>query len=405
LSNQIDKELIHARSDFVDGSSESTQGLWPWAGETCHAQGHAYVPAPDLTLLAHSWIKHARHLTMSDPPPTKPKPGSLRDRIAAFESKGTASAPTPAPVPRPKPGGISWKPKPQSPPTSPGRATGGGDGDGELTETSGASRQAGGMSAADAKESIGLGGSLKERMAALQGRGAFGAPRPTSPPPKPTSEKPKWKPPPRISKPADADDVEAPSDDGVNASSALPIRSPPATAGEPTEPVADAHIAGSTEEGVGAEVDEEEQERQRRAAIAARIARLGGARVGMGPPIFGKKPDVKKPEGQPEEHQHETDTKEPKLSTTDQPQQVPAEDDIVTEENRVEEAATSEAKPELPAIVSPPEVEGITADEGNAMFADESWLNSSRCAGDLAIELKKEISTGTSLCHDSTFSI
>ena len=38
------------------------------------------------------------------------------------------------------------------------------------------------------------------------------------------------------------------------------------------------------------EVDPEEEERQRRAAIAARMARLGGARVGMGPPVFGKKP-------------------------------------------------------------------------------------------------------------------
>ena len=41
------------------------------------------------------------------------------------------------------------------------------------------------------------------------------------------------------------------------------------------------------------DADPEEEERQRRAAIAARMARLGGTRVGMGPPIFGLKPEVK----------------------------------------------------------------------------------------------------------------
>ena len=50
------------------------------------------------------------------------------------------------------------------------------------------------------------------------------------------------------------------------------------------------------------EDDPEEEERQRRAAIAARMAKLGGARVGMGPPVFGRKPDVpKKPEVRKEE--------------------------------------------------------------------------------------------------------
>jgi hypothetical protein len=44
------------------------------------------------------------------------------------------------------------------------------------------------------------------------------------------------------------------------------------------------------------QLDPEEEERQRRAAIAARMARLGGARVGMSPPVFGRKPSIKRTE-------------------------------------------------------------------------------------------------------------
>ncbi|KAL1702489.1 hypothetical protein EV121DRAFT_209928, partial [Schizophyllum commune] len=133
---------------------------------------------------------------MSDPPPRKV--GSLRDRIAAFEKSG-ASAPQPAPppAPRPKPGGLSnWKPRSPSPP--PAAAS---------TETAEEKKRAG-MSAADAKEAIGKGGSLKERMAALQGRGAFGAPAPPIAP-KPATEKPKWKPPPAVRSPTPDEDEEA----------------------------------------------------------------------------------------------------------------------------------------------------------------------------------------------------
>jgi hypothetical protein len=72
-------------------------------------------------------------------------------------------------------------------------------------------RVMGGMSASDAKESIGLGGSLKDRMAALQGRGAFGGiPWCSSNTPKPAVEKPKWKPPPVVSPPADESEGDAP---------------------------------------------------------------------------------------------------------------------------------------------------------------------------------------------------
>ena len=226
---------------------------------------------------------------MSDPPPKKV--GSLRDRIAAFENKGGAAAPAP-PAPRPKPaGGVSWKPRPRSPPPV-------------SNEETPAATKPGGMSAADAKASIGQGGSLKERMAALQGLHAFGGSS-APPPPKPATEKPKWKPPPVVSPPpADDDETDEPHQ---------------STAAPETEP--DAHEHKQTEEGEQAEKqdegeaepDPEEEERQRRAAIAARMARLGGARVGMAPPVFGRKPDIKKHETHKTEGDEHNEEKPDKL--------------------------------------------------------------------------------------------
>ncbi|KAJ7133496.1 hypothetical protein C8R44DRAFT_611623 [Mycena epipterygia] len=216
---------------------------------------------------------------MSDtPPPPKPKPGSLRDRIAAFEKPNAAGKAAPAPPPlRPKPSGaVSWKPKPASPPADTGSfSPGAGDGEGPSKAGSG------GMSASDAKESIGRGGSLKERMAALQGRGAFGAPATTPSPPVGTGKK--WVPPP---KPVEEEVVID-----------LPEKGKVEGEGEKKESAEEAPKQEGGEEAEAApegEEDPEDEERQRRAAIAARMARLGGARVGMSPPVFGAKPAMKK---------------------------------------------------------------------------------------------------------------
>ncbi|KAF5360638.1 hypothetical protein D9756_005132 [Leucocoprinus leucothites] len=266
---------------------------------------------------------------MSDSPtstPPKPKPGSLRDRIAAFENKATANAaPERPPPPRPKPAGFAgWKPKPPSPPESPA-ASGGSV---EAAGGEGAMRGAGaGMSAVDAKESIRAGGSLKERMAALQGRGGFGAPAPPVTSPKPAVERPKWKPPLQVASPPPVDEDDAEKDkaqeeaseeaDAGSIKSNTPsikspppivkspppiIRSPPSVL-EDEAPRVSGEGEGSQENVENAEaepvpVDEEEEERQRRAALAARMAKLGGARIGMGPPIFGRPavpPPTKKP--------------------------------------------------------------------------------------------------------------
>ncbi|KAJ7028451.1 hypothetical protein C8F04DRAFT_1119416 [Mycena alexandri] len=217
---------------------------------------------------------------MSDAPPPPKKPGSLRDRIAAFEKPSTAGKSAPAPPPlRPKPaGGVSWKPKPPSPPADNATFAGGAETEGGAVRSGGA----GGMSASDAKESIGRGGSLKDRMAALQGRGAFGAPAVPAAPIVGTGKK--WVPPP---KPVEEEEVvvipeRGRADDGEDKADETPK-----TEGEGEEK--------EKPEGEGeAAADPEEEERQRRAAIAARMARLGGARVGMSPPIFGPKPVMKK---------------------------------------------------------------------------------------------------------------
>ncbi|KAI0337467.1 hypothetical protein BDW22DRAFT_951465 [Trametopsis cervina] len=207
---------------------------------------------------------------MTDPPPKKI--GSLRDRIAAFENKGPAPVPSP-PQPRPKPaGGVSWKPRAASPPPP---------------AEENVEKKTGGMSAADAKQSISKGGSLKDRMAALQGLNTFGGAAPVTPPPRPSSEKPKWKPPPVVSPPVEEDEL---AESKLNETPTSPTEDVNESVGErdasQTEPAVEEPV----------ETSAEEEERQRRAALAARMARLGGARVGMGPPVFAKKPDIKKTE-------------------------------------------------------------------------------------------------------------
>jgi len=143
------------------------------------------------------------------------------------------------------------------------------------------------MSTTDAKESIGQGISLKERMAALQGKGGFG---PANPPPKPTTEKPKWKPPPKPVTPPSPTEEKPPVDfEAVIRSPPLDAEPAETPAEKPTEPVEQG------DEGSVVKDDPEEEERQRRAAIAARMQRLGGARIGMAPPVVAPKPHIRRP--------------------------------------------------------------------------------------------------------------
>jgi len=123
-------------------------------------------------------------------------------------------------------------------------------------------------------------------MAALQGKGGFG---PANPPPKPATEKPKWKPPPKpVTSPSPTEEKPPIDFEAV-------VRSPPLDT-EPAEPSAEkpSEPAEQGDEGGEAKDDPEEEERQRRAAIAARLQRLGGARIGMAPPVVAPKPPIRR---------------------------------------------------------------------------------------------------------------
>ena len=123
------------------------------------------------------------------------------------------------------------------------------------------------MSTDDARRSISRVGGLKERMAALQGKGGFGAAVDSNAPKAPPlpSEQGKarvWRAVADLPPPAPAEHDEYNDDD---AATALP-----------------ASDDATKEENVDSDSEpktEEELERERRAAIAARMAKLGGARV------------------------------------------------------------------------------------------------------------------------------
>jgi hypothetical protein len=97
--------------------------------------------------------------------------------------------------------------------------------------------------------------------------------------------------------------LRSPSDDIVAALSKHPQPAP--TQEGQSEVEGEAPVAGEDV------LDPDEEERQRRAAIAARMARLGGMKVGMGPPIFGRKPEIKP---KPAIHAPETTKDEPTIA-------------------------------------------------------------------------------------------
>ncbi|PWN19844.1 hypothetical protein BCV69DRAFT_283949 [Microstroma glucosiphilum] len=292
------------------------------------------------------------------PPPPKPKPSGLAARIAAFNQPAAGTA-APPPLPRGgKPPGSStggWKrpqPKEGEKPVLPGappavsakpvnasisrstpdtshetaQAT---TAEGSETAVEEGKNQGTGFSAADAASSIKL--SLKERMAALQ-RGGEGEATGASPS-SPSSAK---SPPPLAAKPGrltadrraaamvgmgvggvaakSSESLLSPTGDnapadGQTAASAEPLREAMDTEGAEQAPNLESEdgapkeqptIAIQSEEDGGdapSEISPEEEEAQRRAAIAQRLARLGGQRVGgQGPPMFGapRPPPAKK---------------------------------------------------------------------------------------------------------------
>ncbi len=142
------------------------------------------------------------------------------------------------------------------------------------------SAEAKGMSASDAKDSIAKGGSLKERMAALQGAGAFGSPSGIAKTPPPLAAKPKvWKRP----EPAVGMEEGQPM-------MGLPPPIVRSMSGDDTVPVDEEGMIAPVrdcEEQLLQYDDEEAKDKERRAAIAARMQKLGGRGMmgGSNPPL------------------------------------------------------------------------------------------------------------------------
>ena len=215
---------------------------------------------------------------MSDQwPPPASKPGSLRDRVAAYENKRSTSASKGPPISSPELVSLQRKPRPPSPSVA-----------WDNVHSSGCETQSTrGTSAVDAMESIGRSGSLRERMVALQGKGAFGsAPPPTAP--KPSIERPERGRLPSVPAPVTSRDESKEATRGVDASGREASRSPPprtAASLSPERQGTASHEEISLVQGDGGDRGTEEEERQHRAVIAVHMSRLGGAKVGTGPPI------------------------------------------------------------------------------------------------------------------------
>ena len=269
---------------------------------------------------------------MSEEATTPPrKVGSLRDRIAQFEAKPAAPAPPPKPTVAKK--SWAWKekqaeaqsnqaaePAVAAPEASSSLAVAAIDAEPIASSSSSQPDQSdptpkpvpvpAGMSAEDAKAAISQGGGLKARLAALQGSGFGATPAEGSAPPPPPGGKPRvWK---KVVVPHEPIYTNPPrreseDDEGVIREEEEQEAKPIARHPDESETAEDTLVTTNEEpeaEEEEAEKDPEEEERQRRAAIAARMARLGGARVGMGmPPVIGKKPvptPPRKPSAPPE---------------------------------------------------------------------------------------------------------
>ncbi|ODO10042.1 hypothetical protein I350_02267 [Cryptococcus amylolentus CBS 6273] len=191
------------------------------------------------------------------PPPIKPKPAAggltwsqrqkLRQEQEAKEREEAAARGESAPAP------VSAAPAPTLP---------------EPVEQAPKEQQEGaGMSTADAVSSITKGGSLKDRMAALQGSGAFGQQQEKPPPPAPSGKV--WS---RPAAPPQPDTEVAKGEEGAS-------REGDGTVPEGTEATHDD------------EESEEAKEKARKAAITARLAKLG-ARGPMG--VMPTAPPVRK---------------------------------------------------------------------------------------------------------------
>ncbi|WVR06418.1 hypothetical protein IAU60_003449 [Kwoniella sp. DSM 27419] len=235
------------------------------------------------------------------------KPQSMKDRLAFFAAAQNKAAASPPPLkPKPATGGLTWSQRQKlrqeqeakdreaaedaAPATSGGSAPATTAGPAAaVPSTEETSKEEGkGMSAADALSSISKGGSLKDRMAALQGSRAFGGSsgndESEKPPPAATGKV--WKRPPAPEPEPEMGSAETAGvhgedkgDEPASVTHNVASSSTEAEDGSQNAAVVGQEGAGDEEE------DEEEKEKARRAAIAARMAKLGArGPMGMMPP-------------------------------------------------------------------------------------------------------------------------
>lgn len=278
--SETDPKAGEVRSELDTGSSEA------------QAPPQAPVPAP-------APISASQSESHDD---DAPRPQSMKDRLAFFTAAQNKPAPPPPVKPKPAAGGLTWSQRQKlrqeqeakekegtaaaspvtSTPIAPSATLVPETKPSDNTESK--EEQGAAMSAADALTSISKGGSLKERMAALQGVGAFGGAEKKPPPPPPTGKV--WKRPAvqeMEPEPQGETEAEKPSSSDTGLA-----HEPLPSSDEPRE----VESISKDDDVAKEEETEEEQEKARRAAIAARMAKLGArGPMGMMPPA---KP-VKKP--------------------------------------------------------------------------------------------------------------
>ncbi|TIA99130.1 hypothetical protein E3P96_02992 [Wallemia ichthyophaga] len=269
--------------------------------------------------------------TESRSPSPKPVGMSIKERMAMFNKQAESSN---APSAKQPPPSIGRKPLNWQPPA-------------ERKVSSGEGRS--GLSANDAASSISRpGGSLKDRMAALQG--AFGSASAPSPGPKPEVKPKETK---------QADDIKSPIEesDQQDRSESVNVRStddPDVAKGAASDVVKD--HSDEPEANGDEDAKNAEEDRVKRQDIAARMARLGGMRLG-GPPMPSSNSKTPEPETSavlPEEAQtsHKTSEELQEEQKQEPKQNIPAPVDTTNmqEESTVEakSEAVPEAKPEEP---------------------------------------------------------
>ncbi|UZJ53462.1 hypothetical protein CBS101457_002782 [Exobasidium rhododendri] len=267
-------------------------------------------------------------------PPLAPKPGGLAARIAAFNKPQDATAPPP--LPKGKPG--AWKrpapapgaPKPVLPGTSPAQqaratpaasiakappaAVSSPSPASLQSESEAQSQGSAGFSAADAQSSIKM--SLKERMAALQkgddrSTSETAALKPSAPPkPAPgkigedrrnvalagmgagstqaaSSVAAPQAPEIQVSSERQEEATKESTSDQAAEATSLNEAEKEAEVGNAAVALDEASTEGGKDTEVEGEQTEEDKESERRAAIAKRMAALGGRRMGGSPALFG----------------------------------------------------------------------------------------------------------------------